>query len=151
MPQTTSSNAKVVIITAIITVAGTVLTAFIGVIPQMRQGDRATIEKLSKETDDLKKQVEELGKPSEALYKVSGRVRSKSNAPVKDAVLYAASADDSVPLDDNGMFLFQNMSRKSYWVVLASQTGTIHRLLINPEDPATESEDLAISYSFLKE
>ena len=151
MQETTRTTATVPIITALIAAVGTVLVAFIGIVPQMRQGDRSTIDKLSKETDDLRKQVAQLKTPSEALYKVRGRVKSKSNVPVKDAVLYAASADDSAPLDDNGAFLFQNMSHKPYWVVVASQSGTIHRLLINPEDPETDSEELAITYTLLQE
>ena len=147
MRETTSSSAKVAIVTALITAGTTILTAFIAIVPQVRQGDRTTIEQLSKQTEDLKTQVQTL-KSSQSLYRIRGQVRTRNNAPFKDAVLYAASADDSAPLDDNGTFLFENMSRKPYVVVLASQTGTVHRLLINPDDPNTNSDDLLISYAF---
>jgi hypothetical protein len=150
MQKAAGDNTKVAILTALITAAATVLTAFIGIVPQMRQGDRATIDQLSKQTDDLKAQIATLKSP-EGLFKISGQVKGKNNAPVKDAVLYAASADDSAPLDDNGTFLFQNMSRKPYVVVLASQNGTVHRLLINPGDANTDSDDLMITYAFSPE
>ncbi|HEX6896547.1 MAG TPA: hypothetical protein VF146_14810 [Bryobacteraceae bacterium] len=150
MRESKSSTAKVAIITALITAGTTILTAFIAIVPQMRQGDRTTIDQLSKETQELKTEVQTL-RSARGSYRIRGQVKTKDNAPFKDAVLYAASADDSAPLDDNGKFLFENMSRKPYVVVLASQTGTVHRLLINPEDPTTDSADLLVTYAFSAE
>ena len=143
MQKAAGANARVALLTALITAAATVLTAFIGILPQMRQTDRAKI-------DELTKQVRTLKSP-EGLYKVTGKVKSKSNAPFKDAVVFAAPAQYSASLDDNGTFLFQNVSRMPYVIVVASQTGTVYRLLINPDDPTTDSDDLTISYAFSPE
>jgi hypothetical protein len=152
MNETMSVNAKVAIVTALITAATTISTAFIGIVPKMRQADQVKIDSLSKDTSDLRTQLEELKKPSAERYTVNGRVRSKNNnAPVTGAVLYAATTADSVPLDDNGTFVFQNMLRGPYWIVVANQSGTIRRFLINPDQPETEGEEIAITYSFSKE
>jgi len=152
MNETMSVNAKVAIVTALITAATTISTAFIGIVPKMRQADQVKIDSLSKDTSDLRAQLEELKKPSAERYTVNGRVRSKnSNAPVTGAVLYAATTADSVPLDDNGTFVFQNMLRGPYWIVVANQSGSIRRFLINPDQPESEGEEIAITYSFSKE
>lgn len=137
---------KTTIVTTLITAVATVLVAFIGVVPQLRKGDQETIDKLSSQIAELQKQR------TEDLYTLSGRV-SRNNMPVTDGVLIAATANDSVSPDDNGKFLFPNMPRQAYWIVVTTQNGLTRRLLINPDDsqPDTSGQEIAISYRFAKE
>ncbi len=148
MSETKSANARVAIWSAVITGGATMLTAFIGIVPQMRQADKAQIDQLKKDTSELKAQLAELEKkPSAELYTINGRVRSKNNnAPITGADLYAATTADTTPLDDNGMFVLRNMIRGPYWIVVANQSGTIRRYLINPDLPETD-EDIQVSFS----
>ena len=145
MTQTLSANAKTATLTALVSAAATVLTAFIGIVPQMRRGDQTKIEELTKQVAALQQQL------SIEVYRVSGRVKSRNNTPITNAVLYVAMPE-SASLDDNGRFVFENMLRKPYCIVLATQNGTMRRVLINPDDPEPESDlpELAITYGYSK-
>jgi len=153
MSVSSSSSAKVAIWSAIITALATVLTSFIAIVPQMRKSDKQQIDDLTQRTANLSNQVTDLtAQLSKNVYVVSGFVKTKKdNAPVTDAILVAAPAEDSLPLDDAGKFVLQNMLNQPYWIVLQTQDGKLRRVLINPADPETDTEDLAITYIFSKE
>jgi len=145
MSDENSSSTNVAVWTAVITAIATVLTAFIGIVPGLRQTDKNTIDDLSSQVAALK------AKPPEQAYAVSGSVKTKKdNAPVTNAILDAAAAEDSQPLDDVGNFTFQHMANKPYWIVLETQDGKKARLLITPGTMETASDDIAITYSFTK-
>jgi len=153
MSGSAGSSAQVAIWSAIIGALATVLTSFIAIVPQMRKGDKQQIEDLTQRTESLSKQVTDLSaQSSNNTYVVSGFVKTKkNNMPVTDAILVAAPAEDSLPLDDAGKFVLQNMVDQPYWIVVQTQDGKLSRVLINPTDPETDTEDLAITYSFSKE
>ena len=153
MSGETGSSAKAAIWSAIIAATAAVLTSFIGIVPQIRKGDLQQIDTLKQETDNLTNKVANLTAGlSKNTYVVSGFVKTKkNNAPVTDAILVAAPAEDSLPLDDAGKFVLQNMLDQPYWIVVQTQDGKLRRVLINPTDPETDTEDLAITYSFSKE
>jgi hypothetical protein len=144
------SSTKVAVWTALITATATVLTAFIGVFPQLRQNDQKTIGDLTKQVSGLTSEVQGLtAKIAEDAYTVSGSVKTKKNsAPVTNGSLYAATADDSVPLDDGGNFVFSHMLNKPYWIVLDTQNGQKGRLLISPGTVQTASDELEVTYNF---
>jgi hypothetical protein len=146
MSEKTYSSAKVAVWTAVITAIATVLTAFIAIVPQMRQGDKQQIDVLNSKLQKLATQIPASG------YTVSGYVKTKKDSkPVTDAMLVAAPADDSVTLDDEGKFVLQNMANQHYCIVVQTQDGKMSRVLISPTDPETDTDDLAITYSFSKE
>jgi len=153
MSVSSSSSTNVAIWSAIITALATVLTSFIAIVPQMRKSDKQQIDDLTQRTANLSNQVTDLtAQLSKNVYVVSGFVKTKKdNAPVTDAILVAAPAEDSLPLDDAGKFVLQNMLNQPYWIVLQTQDGKLRRVLINPADPETDTEDLAITYIFSKE
>jgi len=153
MSVSSSSSTNVAIWSAIITALATVLTSFIAIVPQMRKSDKQQIDDLTQRTANLSNQVTDLtAQLSKNVYVVSGFVKTKKdNAPVTDAILVAAPAEDSLPLDDAGKFVLQNMMNQPYWIVLQTQDGKLRRVLINPADPETDTEDLAITYIFSKE
>jgi hypothetical protein len=142
------SSTKVAVWTALITAIATVLTAFITIFPQLRQNDQKTI-------GDLTNQITKLtAKLSQEAYRVSGHVKTRKNdMPVVAAMFFAAPANDAVPLDDSGKFDLPNMADQAYYIVVQTQDGKTSRVLINPSDPLTETdtEELAITYSFSKE
>jgi hypothetical protein len=137
---------KTTIVTTLIAALGTVLVAFIGIVPQLRKGDQDKIDQLSSQIAELQK------KPAVDLYNLTGRV-SRNNMPVTDGLLIAATATDAVSPDDSGKFLFPHMPRQAYWIVVTTQSGPTRRLLINPDDsqPDTAGQEIAISYNFAKE
>jgi hypothetical protein len=143
MSERAGSSAKVAVWTAVITAIATVLTAFIGIVPGLRQNDRNKI-------DDLTNQVTALTKKmSEDAYTVSGSVKTKKDsAPLTNGSLYAAAADDSVPLRDNGNFVFSHMLNRPYWIVVDTQEGKRGRLLITPGTLETASDEIEITYNF---
>ena len=137
---------KTAIVTTLITSIATVLVAFIGIVPQLRKGDQDTIDKLTTQLNQMKT------KRSADLYTLSGHV-TRNKQPVTDGVLIAAEANDSVAPDDTGKFLFPNMARKAYWIVVTTQNGPTRRLLINPDEsqPDAAGQEITISYNFEKE
>ncbi len=148
-----TENAKIAIATALITAITTVVVAFMGVVPQLRSGDQKEIENLQKTIAEMKSMVEGLKTSREDLQSISGIVRNGDNTPKNDAVLYAVKADAAASLDDSGKFVFQNMARSPYWIVMADQNRKVRRLLIRPDDsPAMGTmEGLTMVYKFAKE
>jgi mannitol-specific phosphotransferase system IIBC component len=146
MSSAAGSSAKVAIWTAIVTATATVLTAFIAIVPQMRHTDQQQIQQLTSQVSNL------TAKSSKDSYVVKGQVKTKKdNAPVKEAILVAAAAGDSAPLDDAGGFVLPNMLNQAYWIVVQTPDGKTSRVLIDPSVPETDTADLAIVYSFSKE
>lgn len=146
MDEKTDATAKIAIWTAGITALATVLTAFIGIVPQMRQADR-------KQITDLKARLAGLpAKSPETTYMISGFVKTKkNNMPLTDAMLVAAPADNSPTLDDAGKFVLQHMTNQPYYIAVQTQDGKMRRVLISPNDPETDTDELAITSSFSKE
>jgi hypothetical protein len=133
------SNAGVAFKTALITGAATVLTALIGIVPLLRQNAQ------------LKKQTAQA--PSGTAYSISGSIRAKNKGiPLSDASLLAAPAADQAALGDDGKFVFPHMRDQFYNVVVRTQDGKTRLVLIGPgQDSATDTDDLAITYSYAKE
>lgn len=133
---TLSETAKVAIVTALISTIGTILVGFIAVLPAMRQQDQNNQKEL----------------PREDIYTISGRIQSTDNSPLSGAELYAAKAADSAIPGDDGRFLFENVLRSTYRVIVVDQTGQIRRLLIDPDEspPQSEGSGITITYSFVE-
>jgi hypothetical protein len=155
--STRERPASTIVVTCISAI-GTIIVAGIGIVPAILNRNativdrNATIADLSKQIDDLKKQIEQKVQDQGPPYSIQGRVRSVSNhKPVTDAQLYLADAANQATVDDTGSFLVQNMFQKDYWLVLAQSNGKIQRLLIKPQDPAGETADVDISWSFVKQ
>ncbi len=153
MGATAGSNAKIAIWTAIVTATATVLTAFIGIVPALRQGDRKQIDDLTTQVSALSSQVTAAHKARDT-YLISGSVKTrKNNAPLTDAMLVVAAANDSQPLGDDGKFALRNMTNEPYYIVVQPQGGKLYRVLISPSDPdpRTDTDELTITYNFSKE
>jgi hypothetical protein len=149
------SGTKVAIWTALITAAATILTAYIAVLPQIRQGDQQKIDDLSKTTAALQSQLDSMNsQPKDVAYKLSGSIKNKTNnAPVTDAFLYASPSEDLALPDDQGNFQLAPIGGQAYNVVVATPGGQMQRLLVTPDGPPSQTVigDLTITYSLAKE
>ena len=147
-----ASNTKVAIQTALITAAATILASaladFIGILPRLRQTDQKTIQVYQQRIEKLQTQLNK--KSANYPYTVKGSVKyKKGNAPMKDAVLAAARAEDSVALDDGGAFYLSNVANQFYSVTLVNpQDGQIWRVMLDPSLTETDTGDLTITYQF---
>lgn len=137
------SSTRVTLWTAVITATATVLTAFVGIVPQLRRGDQQKLK-------DAQKQIANLeAERQKNAYTVRGSVKyKKGDTPVTNAVLVAGPADDAVPLDDGGVFSLPNVAYQPYSVTIQTQDGKFWRVLIDPAQPESETDDLAITYLF---
>ena len=128
-------NAKVIVLTALISAGSTVAVAVVGVLPQLQvlQGSTATLS-------------------------LSGELsRNGSTEKPMPAELYllSTSAPDSITrTDDNGRFRFDNVLPGTYWIVvsdLASEVKRSVRVLITAEGTVPSAEipvdDALIRYS----
>jgi hypothetical protein len=138
-----ASSTRVALWTAVITATATVLTAFVGIVPQLRQGDQQKLKDAQRQIDVLKTELQK------NAYTVKGSVKyKKGNTPVTDAVLVAGPADNTVPLDDGGVFSLPNVAYQPYSVTVQTQDGKFWRVLIDPAQPETDTDDLTITYLF---
>jgi len=157
MSAAAGSNAKTAIWTAIVTATATVLTALIGILPGLRHSDQKQIADLTNQVTALTTQLSTAlaAHRSKDTYLISGLVTAKnSSAPLKDAMLVVAAANDSQPLGDDGKFALKNMANEPYYIVVQPQGGgKLCRVLISPDDrdPRTDTDDLTITYNFSKE
>jgi hypothetical protein len=156
MSAAAGSSAKIAIWTAIVTATTTVLTAFIGIVPALRHGDQQQIADLNTKVSALSFQLTSgaAGHKPKDTYVISGSVKTKkTNAPLSDAMLVIAAADNSQPLGDDGKFALRNMTNEPYYIVVQPQGGKLYRVLISPNDPdpRTDTDDLTITYNFSKE
>jgi hypothetical protein len=116
---------KMIIVTAAITAITSLGISFIGIFPQLRQGD---VNKIS----DLQTTISKLGSELKGLLKgdsssgekwtISGRVESaKGRAPLKAAELYlipSTGSDLMMITGDEGEFIFDKVTPGTYWLVM---------------------------------
>lgn len=111
-------NAKLVIITTLITGLITLTTAFIGIIPSLRSGDRKQIEELNQKINNL---TPKAPVPAKTMS-ITGTVRSVDNKQLLigyDVYLLP----ESYPLlsartDDNGKFSLAAIPADTYSIVV---------------------------------
>lgn len=145
MTKASASSAKVAIWTAIITAIGTVLTSFLGIVPQMRKDDAHRL-------NELKHQVNQLmAQKATDDYTVSGSVTKSDNTPVKYATVFAAPASNSGPLE-GGKFIFTKMENQPYYLIVQTQDGLISAIMNPSEPPAPDpAGGYVVNYTFSKE
>jgi hypothetical protein len=142
-----TSSKAIAIWTALITATATVLTAFIGIVPQMRKGDQQTMQAFQQRINQLQAKLDQ--KHEENAYTLKGSVKyNKGNTPVAAAILLAGPAADITALDDEGSFSLSNVADRAYFVAVQTEDGKIQRVLLDPQNPATQTPDFAITYAF---
>ena len=141
------SNAKTIIVTAIISAAATVLVSFIGVLPQLRKGDH-----------DAPKQPVTASPPATGdRWTISGVVTKGDRTPVSNAEVYllpATGAENITATDDRGGFVFENMPLRPYWIVTRdNSSGNSSRVLMGADnkDGVIQLAGSVITFHFSKE
>src|SRR5882672_8412474 len=123
-PSTT--NAKIAIVTGLITVLGTVAVSFVGIVPKLRSGDAQTIDQLQKDVDSLKKKSSrDIIVPGKRMT-VNGTVRSKDGMQPLNAVeVYLIPLDSNLIglTDDAGKFSIPGIPDGTYSVIVRASDG----------------------------
>jgi hypothetical protein len=122
------SNAKTIIVTAIISAAATVLVSFIGILPQLKKGDH-----------DAPKPTATTSPPATGdRWTITGVVTKGDSTPVSNAEVYllpATGAENITATDDKGGFVFENMPLRPYWIVTRdNSSGSSNRVLMGGDN-----------------
>ncbi len=156
--QSSQSSAKTILATTVITVVGTIMVSFIGIVPQLRKGDRDDIMKLSAKVDLLTKQRDGTNPPAPGdRWAITGVVLKGENTPLNNAEVYllpATGAENITSTDDKGGFVFENMPLRAYWIVTRdNSSGSSNRVLMGAENKDGEIRltGTIIQYHFRKE
>jgi hypothetical protein len=137
-PPAASSNPKVLLGTAAITAAATVLVSFIGIVPQLRSGDKQELAKLKTEIDQIK-QASVSETPRTAATKtmvVSGTLRSADGEkPLNGYDVYLLPEGNNLltsKSDDSGRFMFPSVPDSMYSIIVRdSSNGTSGKGLLD--------------------
>jgi hypothetical protein len=148
-PASSMQNPKLVLGTALITALTTLGVSFIGVVPQLRSGDKQELAQLRKEFEDFRARAGVVGtsgsdEPRLDTNKtliISGTVRSEDGARLLtgyDVYLLAEGNNLlTATTDDAGKFIFQGVPSGVYSIVVRdSSNGRSGKGLL--DDPAGE-------------
>lgn len=152
----TSPEAKLAIVTALITAITTVLVSIIGIAPQIYKGQKEEIDKLKEENKDLENEKKNLSDEINKLkgkYTISGTIK-KNNSAMGKAGAFLLPTGSEVQSDDNGLFRFSNMHRTAYFILVDDKEASF-RLLIDPDadqlENKIEEKGIVVRYKFDEE
>jgi hypothetical protein len=130
-PKEKSQGQKVVIATALMTAITTIAVSFIGIVPQLRRTDAATIQDLKQDINQLKQVASGQGKaPAVTLDRkmnIQGRIRSEDGKRTLNGVEVYLLPEDNYRLttktDDSGVFSFQGIPAGQYSIIIRDSSG----------------------------
>ncbi|HAM99053.1 MAG TPA: hypothetical protein DCQ26_10635 [Marinilabiliales bacterium] len=124
MPTNKDSALKTTIITALISMVGTVLVSLIGILPQIRKKDALLIEENNKRIEELSQQIAQMnpGKEPEGTITIVGTTfrNNLKNQPQSNIEIYLLPASGSelvTTTDDAGKFTFSNVPNQDWWII----------------------------------
>jgi Carboxypeptidase regulatory-like domain len=128
-PTSSTQNPKLVLGTAVITALTTIGVSFVGIVPQLRSGDRHALEELKKDVDELRGRAGSVGTSGTHEPRVdtntmiiSGTVRSDDGTRLLtgyDVYLLAEGNNLlAATTDDAGKFTFQGVPAGVYSIVV---------------------------------
>jgi hypothetical protein len=139
--QTASfQNSKVLIITAAITAVTTIGVSFIGIVPQLRSADKAEVEKLRKDVEDIRKRNNTAERPatSDKTITITGTVKSEDG--VRSLIgydIYLLPEGNNLltaKTDDAGKFTFHAVPHTVYSIIVRdSSNGKSGRALLEDD------------------
>lgn len=141
------------IVCALITAITTVAVAFIGIVPQMREKDRAAISDLQAELAKVKQQLAQGAEPI-PLKKcnVGGAIKTTDGAPLANAEVYlieASGSENMAITGDDGSFAFQKVEDVPYWIVVrhsASKKSARTLMKSDPQSGIIQIPELIVEY-----
>jgi len=122
------ANSKVLIITAAITAASTLGVSFIGIVPQLRSQDKAEVEKLKKDVEDIRKRGGPAEGPaiSDKTVNITGTVKSEDGVrDLKGYDIYLLPEGNGLlttKTDDAGKFTFHAVPHTVYSIIVRDST-----------------------------
>ncbi len=129
-PTSSTQNPKLVLGTALITALTTIGVSFVGIVPQLRSGDRQALAELKKDVEDLRGSAGAVGTsgteeprvdPRKTMI-ISGTVRSNDGIQLLtgyDVYLLAEGNNLlAATTDDAGKFTFQGVPAGVYSIVV---------------------------------
>jgi Carboxypeptidase regulatory-like domain len=129
-PTSSTQNPKLVLGTAVITALTTIGVSFVGIVPQLRSGDRHALEELKKDVEELRGRAGSVGTSGTHEPRVdtnntmiiSGTVRSDDGTRLLtgyDVYLLAEGNNLlAATTDDAGKFTFQGVPAGVYSIVV---------------------------------
>ncbi|HKS28883.1 MAG TPA: carboxypeptidase-like regulatory domain-containing protein [Pyrinomonadaceae bacterium] len=131
-PKEKSRSQKVVIGTALMTAITTIAVSFIGIVPQLRNSDAATIQGLKQDLNQLVQKVSasESKAPvitSDKKMNIQGKIRSEDGKRTLNGVEVYLLPEDNYRLttktDDSGVFNFQGIPAGQYSIIIRDSSG----------------------------
>jgi hypothetical protein len=147
--STSTPNAKIAIITALITVMGTVAVSFVGIVPKLRSGDAQTIEQLRQDVEKLKTGSKDNSAPPVKRMTVNGTVRSKDGMqPLNAMEVYMIPLELNLMglTDDAGGFTIKGIPDETYSVIVRASDGKSGRVLLEKGGHHIEVMGTSITY-----
>lgn len=152
-PVPSGQNAKVLIVTAIITAATTIGVSFIGIVPQLRQGDALELKQLKSDLEELKR-ASSVGARDVELTKtltISGTVRSADGSQfLKGYDIYLLPEGNNLltaKTDDTGRFTFLRVPDGTYSIIVRDSTnGKSGKGLLDDESDEVEVIGARVRY-----
>jgi hypothetical protein len=148
--STSTPNARIAIITALITVMGTVAVSFVAIVPKLRSGDAQTIEQLRQDVETLKKTgAKDNSAPPVKRMTVNGTVRSKDGKQALNAVeVYMIPLESNLMglTDDAGGFTINGIPDETYSVIVRASDGKSGRVLLEKGGHYMEVMGTSITY-----
>lgn len=143
---------------ALITAMTTVAVAFIGIVPQMREKDKAAISDLQIKLEKVEQQLHEESIPS-IIKKcnVGGTIKTTEGTPLTNAEVYlivASGSENMAITGDDGRFTFQRVDDVPYWIVVRhSESKKSARTLIksDPQSGVIQIPELVVEYERQRE
>ena len=119
-------NSRVLIITAAITAATTIGVSFIGIVPQLRSGDRREVALLKQEFDDFRQRATAPANPAptpaDGKITINGTVRSEDGKRLLMGYdIYLLPEGNNLltaKTDDTGRFTFQAVPSGVYSIIV---------------------------------
>jgi hypothetical protein len=141
------------IVCALITAITTVAVAFIGIVPQMREKDRAAISDLQAELAKVKQQLSQGAEPIPIKKcNVGGAIKTTDGAPLANAEVYlieASGSENMAITGDDGSFAFQKVEDVPYWIVVrhsASKKSARTLMKSDPQSGIIQIPELIVEY-----
>ena len=136
-----AQNSKVLIITAAITAITTIGVSFIGIVPQLRSGDKAEFDKLKKEFEAMKAQggpTDTTTSSAEKRISIVGTVNSEDGThPLIGYDIYLLPEGNNLltaKTDDTGRFSFRAVPHTVYSIIVRdSSNGKSGRALLEDD------------------
>ena len=137
------SNARVAVLSVIVTAISGIAIAFVGILPQIRQAPAAASPLVDAVTP-----VPAGDDPSEKAWKITGRVTDAGGKGYPSQI-FLTPADYQTSSGDLGEFVFEHVQAGHYSVVVRSPSTTVATFIevMGTVDKEKDFEALQVSYS----